>query len=203
MAGLLWAYGLDRAFKSAADFGNLLPMKTPIILRFCFLSIFLLGFAWSSLSWAEESVAKEPTAFEKALMMNENVSTKETIVQMGSRKFRKVEFKNDVYYLGLLSDLNSAADLLVLCNEKQAAVFNRESPPLVSAAVRVAKRTRFFIEGLKTMCMGSGNQKRIDLVPEIAIGFLFDDSPDPSAIFKNRRILINPLGLGVGFSADW
>lgn len=149
--------------------------------------------------------AEELSAFEKSLMMNHSVSTKETIVHLGGRKFRKVEYQNRSVYLSLLADLSSTSDLVVLCSEKQASQFNRESPALVTGAVRIARRTRFFVEGIKAMCTGEQNRAKIDLSPEIAIGFMFDDSTDPNAVLKNRRITINPFNPAnaLGFSADW
>lgn len=159
-----------------------------------------LGVAFRSSAQAEEL-----PAFEKSLMMNHSVSTKETIVQLGGRKFRKVEYQNQTVYLSLMAELSSASDLVVLCGEQQASQFNRQSPALVTGAVRITRRTRFFVEGIKAMCSGDQNRARVDFAPEIAIGFLFDDSADPNAVLKNRRITINPFNPAnaLGFSAGW
>lgn len=149
--------------------------------------------------------AEELSAFEKSLMMNHSVSTKETFVELGGRKFRKVEYQNQVVYLSLMAELSSTSDLVVLCGEKQASQFNQQSPALITGAVRITKRTRFFVEGIKSMCTGEQNRARVDLAPEIAIGFMFDDSTDPKAVLKNRRITINPFNPlnALGFSAEW
>lgn len=164
------------------------------------LLLFTLGVSLSFLAQAEEL-----SAFEKSLMMNHSVSTKETIVQMGGRKFRKVEYQNQIVYLALMAELSSTSDLVLLCGEQQASQFNRQSPALVTGAVRISRRTRFFVEGIKAMCSGDQNKARVDLAPEIAVGFMFDDSADPNAILKNRRITINPFNPvnALGFSADW
>lgn len=155
--------------------------------------------------FSSSAEAEEISAFEKSLMMNHSVSTKETIVQMGGRKFRKVEYQNQTVYLSLMAELSSTSDLVVLCGEQQASQFNRQSPALITGAVRIARRTRFFVEGIKAMCTGDKNQARVDLAPEIAIGFMLDDSTDPNAVLKNRRITINPFNPAnaLGFSADW
>lgn len=149
---------------------------------------------------ADPPVTKELSAFEKSLMMTENISTKETIVQVGERKFRRVEYKSDIFYLQLQSDVASNDELVMMCGDKPQQ-FGSNSPPLVTAAVKVTKRTRFFIEGLRKMCVSGRNNTRIELAPDIAIGFMFDD--DPKANLKNRRISINPISPALNFSADW
>ncbi|CAN5685547.1 hypothetical protein BH10BDE1_BH10BDE1_00660 [soil metagenome] len=152
----------------------------------------------------EAPPAKELSAFEKSLQMHENVSTKETIVQKGQRKFRRIEINSEIFYLQLQSDLASNADLVMLCGENPAQ-FGAGSAALITAAVRTTKRTRFFVEGLRMMCLGNGNQTRIGVSPEIAIGFMLDDDPDPNSILKNRRISINPVSISpmVNFNAEW
>ncbi len=158
-----------------------------------------------SYAFADAAPVAEPSAFEKSLMMHHSVTTKETIVHLGGRKFRKVEYQNQVVYLSILAELSTTTDLVVLCGEKQASQFNRQSPALITGAVRISRRTRFFVEGLKSMCSGEPNRSRVDLVPEIAIGFMLDDAEDPNAILKNRRITINPFNPAnaLGFSAEW
>ena len=73
-----------------------------------------------------------------------------------------------------MAELSSTSDLVVLCGEQQASQFNRQSPALVTGAVRISRRTRFFVEGIKAMCSGDQNRARVDLAPEIALGFSAD-----------------------------
>lgn len=173
----------------------------------CSLLFPLLGVPQASFSQAlspvaNEQVSTEPSAFEKSLMMHYQISTSEKIVEMGGRKFRRVEFQNETFYLALQADLSSAADLLVLCGEKQAAAFNRGSAAHITLSAKITKRSRLFIEGLRMVCSGPPNQAKLDLIPDIAIGFQLDDS-DPKAVFKNKKITINPFSQILGFSAEW
>ncbi len=73
-----------------------------------------------------------------------------------------------------MAELSSTSDLVVLCGEQQASQFNRQSPALVTGAVRISRRTLFFVEGIKAMCSGDQNRARVDLAPEIALGFSAD-----------------------------
>ncbi len=146
---------------------------------------------------------KEPSAFEKALMTESSVQTKETIVQYGDRQYRKVEYKGEIFYLQLMTETTSPTDLKLLC-DRDAQAFNTSSKALVTVATRVTKRTHLFIEGLKSICRGAGNQARVDVAPSLAVGFMLDDDPNPKALLKNRKIFVDPFSLnGAGFNADF
>ncbi len=144
----------------------------------------------------------ELSAFEQALQSGQSLNTHESIIEIAGRKFRKIEFQNKTYYLQLIQGTESTTDLVVLCGESQIR-FNKESPPLIAAAVRVTKRSRLFIEGLKNICKGNPHQPRIEVEPELQIGFMIDDSADPKAVLRDRRITINPFTNVLGFSATW
>jgi hypothetical protein len=144
----------------------------------------------------------ELSAFEQALQTGQSLSTHESIIEIHGRKFRKIEFQNKSYYLQIIQGTESTTDLVILCGESQVQ-FNRESPPLVTAAVRVTKRSRLFIEGLKNVCIGDPHHPRIEIAPELQIGFMLDDSVDSKAVLRNRRITINPFTSMLGFSAAW
>lgn len=167
-----------------------------------FFSILGAILIWPHLS-RSAGEPKELSSFEKSLMMQYQVSTSEKVVEMRGRKFRRVEFENEIFYLGLQADLSSASELLILCGEKQAASFNSGSSAHVTLSAKVTKRTRLFIEGLKTVCLGEGNRSRLDVIPDIAIGFQLDDGSDPKALLKNKRIFFNPHSSLFGFSAEW
>jgi hypothetical protein len=204
--------------QEAAKMSAQKKLPTPSRLRFrehtafVFLSL-LLGIA--SEVHAEEAIntpnrdqrvelapTKELSAFEKSLQMNESLSTRETIVQNGGRKFRRIEINSEIFYLHLQSDLATASELTLLRGENPQE-FGSHSPALIMTAVRVTKRTRFFIEGLRLMCLGAQNQSRLGIAPEIAIGFMLDDDPNPNSSLKSRRISINPLSPALNFNADW
>lgn len=166
------------------------------------VALFLLSNALTApITIAAET--SEPSAFEKALLMESSVQTKETIVQYGDRQYRKVEYKGEIFYLQLMTETTSSTDLKLLC-DREAQVFNASSKALVTVATRVTKRAHLFIEGLKSLCRGAGNQARVDVAPSLAIGFMLDDDPDPKALLKNRKIFVDPFSLnGAGFNADF
>jgi hypothetical protein len=55
------------------------------------------------------------------------------------------------------------------------------------------------------MCLGTANNPRLQIAPEIAIGFMLDDDPSGKALLTNRRISINPFAVGpnLNFNADF
>lgn len=145
----------------------------------------------------------EPSAFEQALSSASGLTTHESIVEIGGRKYRKIEYKSETYFLQLLAAEGSQSDLAVLCGESLAAKLNNNNQPLIKAAVRVTKRTKLFVEGLHNICTGSSNRTMIVVSPDIQVGFMLDDSDDPKALFRDRRITVNPLTGGLGFGASW
>lgn len=177
-------------------------LKTLKFILFVGIIFLSLALGWSA--FALDKKPQEPSAFEKSLQMSENISTKETIVQNGARKFRRIEINSEIFYLQLQTNLSSQGDLTLLCGENQLQ-FGAHSAPLITGGVRITKRTRFFIEGLRTMCLGTTANPRLDIAPEIAIGFMLDDDPNPKAILKKRRISINPFAAGanLNFGAEF
>jgi len=145
----------------------------------------------------------ELSAFERALSTGSSLNTQESIVEIGGQRFRKIEFKNETYYLKLLQSEGTQSELVVLCNESEAARAGRGSPALVTAAVRVTKRTRLFIEGLRTVCDGGARRAKTVIAPDLQVGFMFDDSQDPKTVFRDRRITIDPVKQQLGFGASW
>jgi hypothetical protein len=146
----------------------------------------------------------EPSTFEKMLSRDQQLNTKESVVEMHGQKFRKIEYKDNVYYLQMLAAQNSTSDLVLLCSEESAAGFNQNSPPLIQASARINKRTRVFIEGLKQSCTNSAQgSPTISPNAKPMIGLQLEDS-DPNATLKNRRVFINPQFLeSLNFSAEW
>lgn len=151
---------------------------------------------------AETEPKKELSAFERSLMYHEGFLTKESIVEVGGKKYRRIEHVQDVYYLQLLANETSASDLTVVCREKGRERFNSDSPSLLRGAVKLVRRTKLFIEGLKTVCTGELGKEKILLDPNILVGFLIDEG-DPKAVLKNKRLYINPFTGALGFGAEW
>ncbi len=138
-----------------------------------------------------------------SLKIDSEVFTRESIVEVGGRKYRKVEFKNQVVYLQLLSEETTGADLQLLCEREGVSAFQGQ-PQLVLASVKVTRRSSLFVEGLQQVCSDSrGGKKRITLDPAIHVGFLFHDRNEDKALLRNKRVFINPFGSGIGFKADW
>ena len=173
-------------------------------MRSPFASILALTFVLtSSPVWAAEERAKsEPTAFDRALSMHQGHTTKESIVDLGGRKYRRIEHKSDVYYLQLISEEMSATNLTVVCGEKGLQRFNSEAPKLIAGSIKLTRRTSLFIEGLRTICTGDPGRERILLDPLLLVGFTLDDGTDQKALLRNKRVFISPFG-AFGFAADW
>jgi hypothetical protein len=61
-----------------------------------------------SLASAEEhrEPLKEKSAFEQALSSGEGLYSTDSIIEANGRRFRRIEYKTDVYYLQLLASEN-------------------------------------------------------------------------------------------------
>lgn len=170
------------------------------------LIVFSLIFFASVFAQAELdlSLKRPPAPSGESVQMLGGVEifTKESVVEYQGRKYRKIEYRNEIFYLSALSDETSGSQLELLCKEQGAPIFNLQSPPLVLASVKVTKRTAAFIEGLKVACVSGGaDNGKLALDPSLRIGLRIEDSPN-SAI-KNKKVYINPGSLGLGFSGDW
>lgn len=130
------------------------------------------------------------------LKTNKNVETTESIVEHNGIKFRKVEYKGKSFYLQLMENTESAANLQMYCESGKPMI----NPKQVLVAKRITKRSHIFIEGLQTACVDLQNGKRmVALDPSISIGFMLDD--EPKDVFKNKKIYLLPRGLS--FSGDF
>ena len=141
----------------------------------------------------------------RSMTFGYDVYTKESIVEKGGTKFRQVEFKGEKVYLRLLENESSAGNLEIICGEQGFQKYNASSPALIQGSIKVTKRSSLFVEGLKQACVsGNGGKPQLVVDPALQVGFLLDDQ-DPKAIFKNKRITVNPLMWPpqLGFGAEW
>lgn len=149
-----------------------------------------------NLATAEE---KKSEPLQQFILENSKVSTKETIIEVGGKKFRKVEYEGKTYYFQLLSPAETDADLQFHC-EKNGYL---DEKPRILVAKKMTRRTKLFVEGLKMTCERdekNGGRGQLKIDPSIQIGFLLSD--EPGDLLKNKKIFINPLG-GAGFYGEW
>jgi hypothetical protein len=143
----------------------------------------------------QKSVANSDS---KELRLGYEVFTKESIVSVGGHKYRKVEYKNQTYYLELIEAGGDNQRLKVMCDPAGIA----QGPNQIRLSTKISKRSSLFVEGLNQICKKTNGQERVTVDPNIFVGFSFDDD-DPSATFKNKKIFIVPFTMGAGFSAEW
>ncbi|MDZ4660091.1 MAG: hypothetical protein SGJ18_00595 [Pseudomonadota bacterium] len=158
---------------------------------FLFLLLFFL-----SLGFAEE---KKGEALQQFILENTKVTTTETIVEVGGKKFRKLEVEGKTYSFQLYSPTDTDANLEFRC-EKEGYL---DEKPRVLVARKVTKRTKLFVEGLKITCDRSEKHNGrgvLGIDPAIQIGFMLPE--DPADLIKNKKIYITPFG-GAGFYGEW
>lgn len=126
-----------------------------------------------------------------------DVFTRESIVEIEGKKYRKIEYQTHVVYLQLIEGEAPLGDLEVMCRDG-----NQPPPPTqVLVAVQVTKRSSFFIDGLKRVCQQMRGGSRIVIDPAIRIGFTWKSQPKD--FLQNKTIFISPWTKGLGFSAEW
>ena len=136
------------------------------------------------------------------LTIDHELFTRESIVEVGGKKYRKIEFRSEIFHLQLLENEASLTNLEILCGVEGASSMNSGAPPQVVASIKVTKRSSLFIQGLKQACVEKRGGKQIIMTPAIQIGFLLHDDPGSKSVLKNKRVFLTP-GPSVGFSADW
>ncbi|RYZ69358.1 MAG: hypothetical protein EOP05_14965, partial [Proteobacteria bacterium] len=94
---------------------------------------------------AEEASTQQMSLFEKSLMDSSSLYTKESIVSANGREFRKIEYKNDTFYLQLARENGKGEPLNVVCGSAPGSVSANTEPPRVQVGVKVTKRTTAFI----------------------------------------------------------
>lgn len=136
-------------------------------------------------------------AAELNLLSAYDVNIKESIVDIKGLRYRKVEYKGDIFFLRLLESEVNPADLDIICKMKGDVEMENQ----VYISTVMTKRTSLFIEGLKQTCRDIGAGKKIIAVdPNIQIGFVFDESK--KSTLKNKKLYLNPSSKQVGVGAE-
>lgn len=161
----------------------------------CALQLIVFSLAFMPTALAEEKNS------ELVLPFDNKVFTKETIFESGGVQYRKVEFQNENFFLELNGPKSDGDSLRVYC--QQPAGF--QSKPLIRVGIKTMERSSFFLEALRLSCVGenptaSQQQQMMNLAPYLAIGFALDTKDDHRSIFKKKKILFMPWG--IGFAAD-
>jgi hypothetical protein len=150
------------------------------------------------------AAASVPAAndFGNSLNISSPIFTKESIVEVSGIKYRKVEYRKEIYYFQLLDSEKTSADLQILCSSEKSSPFNANSPVQIVSAVKVTRRMSAFVDGLKQVCVDQQGGKHLVLSPELRIGFMFANYDDE--LLKNKQIYVSPFsGPNIGFKANW
>jgi hypothetical protein len=149
-------------------------------------------------AYAIDEKLKPAQEKSKELILDFDVFTKESIVRIGGERYRRVEYRNKVFYMQI--DSGEGKELHVLCDLKGT----QAGPSQVEIAVRVHKRSSLFVKGLNQVCEEvHGGQHKVHLSPgDLLIGFTLEGE-QPKDKLKNKKIFVAPFMPGVGFSAEW
>lgn len=165
------------------------------VVKSLLLGFFIYGFGVASAAESGKEILL-PHFQNPLLQTNKNIETTESIIDHNGIKFRKVEYRGKSYYLQILENKESAANLQMYCEGDKPLIVPRQ----VLIAKRVTKRSHLFIEGLQAACVDMQNGKKmLTLNPSISVGFMLDDQPKD--IFKNKKVYLMPRGLS--FSGDF
>ena len=128
-----------------------------------------------------------------AQTVEKNVETKESTVDIQGKKFRKLEFQNESFFIEALDSTKVNSDLRVLCQQG-----SREVLPLqVEGGVKTTKRSNVVIQGLRQVCKeAAGGRKEIAIDPAVLLGLQFEFGKE-----QNKKFIVTPVGLT--FKADW
>jgi hypothetical protein len=135
----------------------------------------------------------------EGIPMAYDLNVRESIISVSGKRYRKVEYRGDTYYLRLLESEKDAGSLELECN-KEPSGLNMENQVLVSTSM--TKRSSLFIDGLKQTCAEiRGGKKKVVIDPNVRVGFTLDGTKDD--LLQNKKIFVTPLKPGLGFSGEW
>lgn len=118
---------------------------------------------------------------------------KESTVDIQGKKFKKLELKNEVYFIETLAPTNTNDEIRVLCQQG----LGEDSAALVSTGVKVTERSSLVIEGIRQVCKNASNgRKELDVDPSILVGLQIETGKN-----KKQKWIISPFG--INFKADW
>jgi hypothetical protein len=151
-------------------------------------------FSVGILNGGKFALAAEKNPAEKLSQVSANtVETKESIVDIQGKKFRKIEWQKESYYVEAIDSTKVNNEMRVLCQQGQREVF----PAQVEAGVKTAKRAGFVIEGMRQVCKeAAGGRKEISIDSAILAGLQVEFGKE-----QNKKVIVTPIG--VTFKADW
>ena len=144
----------------------------------------------SLLVWGSATTAlgkEAPKLIEKSL------TTKESVVEIQGKRFRKIEIQKEAFYIETLDSSKTNAEIRVLCQQGSGELL----PAQAQAGVKTGQRSAFVIEGMRQICKeASGGRREVALDPAIMAGLELKLGKE-----QNKKVLVTPVG--VTFKADW
>jgi|GEM_PF-4552149 len=162
--------------------------------------VFSIFFLISITTHGEQNKSPEGT---KAISLELSLKVQESIVQTNGVYYRKVEYKNELFYLRLLEPDRDHSQADFECTQGTPNAIG-ENQILIST--KVSERGSLFVDGLRKVCaLGKQGISETMIEPNLRIGFVFDESE--KGLLKRKRFYLSPGilggGLGVGFGADF
>ena len=140
--------------------------------------------------------ANATSPFQQMIEKDLGLKSKESTVHIDGIEYRKIEIKDDTFYLsfkGRKSDVPS-----LHCGTPGGG----SSEKLVEGSISIKKRKRFYFNLLKESCNTQNGQVHytVDLDPQLGI-FLPEGHNDK---IKNKKLGINPMNPNaLNFSGEW
>lgn len=154
-------------------------------------SLVLLG-SYSVSSYLLSSYGFAKTANDPR-MVSKMVNTKESVVDIQGKKFRKIEWQKEAFYIESLDSNKANAEMRVLCQQGTNGI----APAQVGAGVKTGQRSALVIEGIRQVCKeAEAGRREVTLDPAILAGLQVTLGKE-----ENKKIIVSPMG--VSFRADW
>lgn len=128
-----------------------------------------------------------------ARSIEKTIVTKESIVDIQGKKFRKIELQKEAFFVEALDSTKENAEIRVLCQQGNREIL----PAQVQAGVKTTKRAGVVIEGMRQACKeAAGGRKEIAIDPAVLVGLQVEFGKEQS-----KKVIVTPVG--VTFKADW
>lgn len=130
---------------------------------------------------------------EVARSVNKSIKTKESVVDIQGKKFRKIEVQKEAFYIETLDSTKVNSDIRVLCQQGSG----EQLPIQAQVGVKTTKRAQFVIEGMRQVCKDAqGGRREVTLDPAVMAGLQIEFGKE-----QNKKVIVTPVGLT--FKADW
>ena len=128
------------------------------------------------------------------------INVHESIFESNGSKFRRIVYQGQIFTLKLLTPEATSKDIYFSCNDPSKG--NIDLPNQITLSVKMTKRSSFFMDGLRTTCKDVNGKRKIEIDPNIRIGFGLDGI-DSKHILQNKKLYWKPFQNQIGFGADW